>query len=179
MNKPYRTQPNSNRSSKPSAWMSLALGLSISLMSSASFAAPFGYAIDGDSLAPSVYEIDFADNSISEIGTAVTTDLPHQVDEVEASSFGPGGVTLFAVTDDNSYKPGHDIDDDVDGTILTDALYTINTTTGAATWIADLSRAIDDPGLAFCSSDQTMYLSSTVTGGGGALCARPEYGRTE
>ena len=115
----------------------------------AASAAPFGYAADGDTTAPSpFYRIDFATNTITQIGTVNPS--------MESLSFGPRGATLYGTSD------------------TTDSLYTINTTSAALTLVGPLNVAssgapgsppsdINNPGLAFCPDNNTMYLADTAS----------------
>lgn len=129
----------------------------------AAHAAPFAYAIDGDGAPGNVYRIDLANNSIVLIGTTGVADT------IEASSFGSGGTTLYALSDG------------------TDSLYTMNTANGAATLIGPFGFDISDPGMAFCPDNGTMYLVSEegdlytvnlATGAGTLVGAGGGYGPT-
>ena len=99
--------------------------------------APFAYAADGDTSGGNakLYRIDLANNTLSEVGVLAG------VEQLEALSFGPGGI-LYGYEDVNK------------------RLVRINTATAAVTVIGSIGVAgdADDPGMAFCPDNQTMYL---------------------
>lgn len=134
----------------PRTTMVLALGLTISFAAQAS---PFAYVVDGDTTPGNFYRIDLADNTITLLGQVNTGA------DVEASSFGPGGTTLYVFADGD------------------DTLYTVDISTGNATSVGPLGVDVNDPGMAFCPDDGIMYLVSeegdlyslNLTNGAGTL----------
>lgn len=117
----------------PRTTIVFALGLAISFAAQAS---PFAYVVDGDNTPGNFYRIDLADNTITLLGQVNTSA------DVEASSFGPGGTTLYVFADGD------------------DTLYTVDIATGNATTVGPLGADVNDPGMAFCPDDSIMYLVS-------------------
>ncbi len=97
-------------------------------------AAPFAYSADGDTDPSTLYRIDLATNAISTIGTITGN-------EVESLAFGPGPV-LYGIDESGSQ------------------LLSVNTSTAAPSVVGALGASVQDPGMAYCTDNSTMYLAS-------------------